>query len=76
MFCHSNNLRNNGNPGPFNPKRLRQLPQVDSGCFPDAINGISQPRHAQGAQLLVKELLPELSRKERHVLDNGLSYTP
>lgn len=76
MFCHSDNLRYDRNPGPLNTERFGELLEIDSGRLPDAINGISQPRHTQGTQLLVKELLPELRCKKRHVLDNGLSYTP
>jgi len=76
MLRHSYHLRHDRNPGPFNTKRFCELPEIDGSRFPDAINGISQPRHTQGAQLIVKELLPELSCKEWHVLDNSLSHAP
>jgi hypothetical protein len=48
---------------------------VSSG-FTDRENGISQPAHAQIAELLIEELNAQLTGEERDVLDNRKSYSP
>lgn len=76
MVTHTNDFRNDLDSRPFDSEHLGEFLQIDRGCLTNAVHRITEPRHAQVAQLLVEEGLAELSRKKRNILNNGLAHTP
>ena len=76
MVAHGHNFGNNSLTGPLHTKHLGQLLQVMSCRFTNREDSISQPTHAEVAQLLVEELHTKLAGEERNVFDNGQSNSP
>ena len=73
---HSHDLGDDGLAGPFDSKHLRQLLEVDSGSFPDAVYVVSQPGHAKVSKLFIEEGFSELGREEGYIFDDSLTHTP
>ena len=61
MFAHDDDLWNNGIARPPNSEDFGQLLQVFGSCFPYRENGVTQPAHAERAQLVVEEILSKLA---------------
>lgn len=76
VLAHGQDLGDDGRPCPVHTKDVRQALEVDGGRLADAKDGIAQPRHAERAELVVKELHAELSGEEGNVLDDGLTDPP
>lgn len=76
MFAHGHDFGDNGLLGPLDTKHVRQLLEVYRCRLTDAENRVAEPCHAQGSQLVVKELHAELSRNQGDILDDGLSDSP
>lgn len=76
VLAHGQDLGDDGRPCPIHAKDIRQALEVDGGRLADAKDGIAQPRHAERAELVVKELHAELSGEEGNVLDDGLTDPP
>lgn len=76
MHAHLQHLGNNSIPCPLHAKDVGQLFEIDCGSFSNAKDCVTQPRHAQVAQLFVKEVDTQLIGQEWNVLNNGLSYSP
>lgn len=76
MIAHSHHLGDNSLASPLDAKDLSQLLQVMRRCLADRENGVTQPSHAQGAQLLVEELDSKLAGQQWDVLNDGQANTP
>lgn len=76
MVTHGHNLGNDRLARPLDPKYLGQLLEVVGCRLSDREDGVSQPAHAEVAQLLIKELYAKLAGKEGDVLDDSQSNTP
>lgn len=76
MFPHVHDLRYNGHLRPFNTKHLCQSFEIASRRLPDAVDGISQPGHAEVTELLIEEWLAQLLCKKGDVFDDRLSDSP
>lgn len=63
VFAHYDHLRNNGVARPPNSEDFSQLLQVLGSCFTYRENSVTEPTHAQGAQLVVEEVLSKLACK-------------
>lgn len=76
MLAHSHDLWNYGFAGPVNAEYFCQLLEVLCGGFSNGKDGVSEPAHAQCAQLLVKELNSKLTSKQWDILDDRQSDSP
>lgn len=76
MVTHLHDPRDDGLAGPLDAKHLSQLLQVVRGRLSDREDGVAKPTHAQGAELLVKELHTQLASQQGDVLDDGEAHTP
>ena len=76
MLPHGHNLGNDGLICPVNAKYLGELLKILGGCFSDGKDGVAEPAHTQGTELLVKELNPKLTCQEGDVFDDGKSNPP
>lgn len=76
MLSHGHDLGNDRPLGPVHTKHFRELSQVLSGSLTDGEDCISQPSHAQIAQLLIKEFDAELAGEQRNVFDNCKADSP
>lgn len=76
MVTHSHHLGNDRLACPLDSEDLRKLLQIVRRGLADGEDGVSKPSHAQGAELLVKELNPELTRQQRNVFDDGQANAP
>lgn len=76
MLTHGHDLGNDCLVGPLNAKDLGELLQVLGRCLTNGENGVTQPAHAQAAELLVEEFDAELRGKEGNVFDDGQTDAP
>jgi hypothetical protein len=76
MLTHGHDLGDNCLVGPLNTENLRELLQVLGRSLTDGENGVTEPAHAQAAELLVEELDAELRGKKGNVFDNSETDTP
>lgn len=76
MVTHSHNLGDDSLARPIDAEHLGELFQVVCGCFADGEYGVTEPAHAEAAQLLVEELYTQLAGKQWDVFDNGKSHSP
>ena len=76
MLTHYNDFWHDLDLRPLYTEHFRQLLEVDSGSFPDAVYVVSQPGHAKVSKLFIEEGFSELGREEGDVLDDGLSDAP
>lgn len=76
MLAHGHNLGDNGIVGPLDTENFGQFLQVLRRSFSDRKNSVTEPAHAQAAELLVKELDAKLRREKGNVFDNGQTHTP
>ena len=76
VLPHSHDLGNDGLIGPVNAKYFSELLEILGGCFSDGKDGVAEPAHAQGAELLVKELNAKLTCQEGDIFDDGKSNPP
>ena len=76
MCAHGHNLGNDGGFSPFNTKDICQFLQIDGSCFSDTEYGVAQPRHAEVAQLLIKEGHSELIGQQGNIFDDRLPDAP
>lgn len=76
MRTHGHDLGDDGLTGPLDTKYLGQLLQVVSSSLSDREDCVTQPAHAQSAELLVKELDTQLACQQRDVLDDSKSDSP
>lgn len=74
--AHREDLRNDGSARPLYAEDLRQLLEVDRRALSDAEDVVTEPAHAEVAELVVEELNAELGGEQRNVLDDGLSDSP
>ena len=61
-----------GLPCPWQAKDFGKLSKIDRGRFSDRKDGISEPIHAEIAELFIKELDAQLVGEQRNVFNNGL----
>jgi len=61
--AHGNDLGEDRLLGPLGAKDLGKLLQVEGGGLANRIHTISEPRHAEVAELLVKEVNSQLLRE-------------
>lgn len=73
---HGENLRDDRPASPLDAEDLGQFLEVNGGGLPDREDVVSEPRHAEVAELVVEELDAELRREQGDVLDDGLSDSP
>ncbi len=76
MRAQSHHFRNDRLVGPFHAKHLGQLLQILSGRLADREHGITEPAHAERAQLFVKELHAQLTCEQRDVFDDRETHAP
>ena len=76
MLTHGHDLGYDRLVRPLNAEDLCELLQVLSRSFTNGEDGVTQPAHAQAAELLVKKLNAELRGKERNVFDDGQANAP
>lgn len=76
MVTHGHHLGNDGFAGPLDSKDLRQLLEVVGGRLTDGEDGVTEPLHAQVAQLLIKEADTKLAGEQGNVFNNGQANAP
>lgn len=76
MLAHCHDLGDDRFVGPFNTEDFSELLQVLCRGFTDRKHSVTQPAHAQAAELLIKELDAELRGEEGDIFDNGEANTP
>jgi hypothetical protein len=76
MTGHRNYFGNNSSPRPLYTEDLDQLLQVDGGSLSNGEYNIPKPRHAEVAELLVKELFAKLGSEQGNIFDDRLPDTP
>lgn len=76
VASHSHNLGDNLLTCPLYAKHLCQLLQVVCGRLANREDSVSQPAHAQAAELLVEKLDAKLAGKQWDILDNGETHSP
>jgi len=76
MLAHGHDLGDDCFVGPLNTENLRELLQILSRSLANGENGITEPAHAQAAELLVEELDAELRGKKGNVFDDSETDTP
>jgi hypothetical protein len=76
VVAHVRDLRDDGPVGPLDAEDLGKLLQVLGGRLADAKDGVAEPAHAEGRELIVEELDAELAREEGDVFDDGQTHPP
>lgn len=76
MLAHANDFGNNLCLGPLYAEDFRQLLEVDSCGFTDAVDVVAQPGHAEVTKLLVEERLAKLGGEQGDILDDSLANAP
>lgn len=76
MSSHGHHLGHNGLVRPVDTKDLSKLLKVLGGSLANREDSVSEPAHAQAAELLIEELHTELAGKKRHVFDDSKADTP
>jgi hypothetical protein len=76
MLAHCHDLGDDCLVSPLHTENLRELLQVLSRSLANRENGVTEPAHAQAAELLVEKLDAELRGKKGNVFDNSETDTP
>lgn len=76
MVAHGHDFGDDSLAGPLHAKHFCQLAEVVSSCFTNGENSVTEPLHAQVAQLLVEEADAELAGQQRNVFDDGQTHAP
>ena len=76
LRAHIDNLGKDTRLGPIWTKHNHQLSKIVNRSFSDRIDAISQPRHAQVAQLFIKELQSKLMSEQRNILNDCQTNSP
>lgn len=76
MLGHCCDLGHNSFACPLNAKDLCELLEVLRAGFTNAKHSVAKPGHAEIAELLVEELLSELTGQKWHVLNDCQADTP
>lgn len=69
-------LGDDGSTSPLRTKELDDALDGGGGSLTDGEDGVSEPAHAEVAELVIKELASELLGKKRDVLDDGETHAP
>lgn len=76
VAAHSHYLGNDLLTCPLYAKHLRQLLQVVCSSLANGEDSVSQPAHAQAAELFVEKFDAKLAGKQWDILDNGETHSP
>ena len=76
MLPHGHNLRDDGALGPFDSEDFCKLPQILSGSLSNREDSVTEPAHAQIAELFVEKFDTELTSEKRDVLDDSKADSP
>ena len=76
MLAHSHHLRDDGALSPVDTEHFRQLPQVLSGSLSDREDSITEPAHAEIAELLIEELDSQLTCQQGDIFDYCETNSP
>jgi hypothetical protein len=76
VLTHGHHLRNNRGLGPLNTEYLSKLLEVLCSSLSDREDCVSEPAHAEIAELLIEELDSKLTCEERNIFNDSKTHTP
>lgn len=76
MCAHGDHLGDDRLVRPFNTEDFCEFLEVLCGSLSDREDCVTQPAHAEIAELFIEKLDAELARKKGYVFDDSQAHTP